>query len=80
MGSILGFFTQRLCSLMPFDDARSNVWEAVVRSGSVNVLRTQLERVDRNFNQFIGQLRLKQVFNIALGDMSWAFSIVLTPT
>ena len=57
-------------------------WEVVVRSGSVNVLRTQLACVGRDFHGFIGELRLNQVFNTALvGDalMSWAFSTVRAP-
>ena len=49
MSSIVGFLSQPPCSLTPLDDARSTVWELVVRSGNVNVLRTQLGCVGWNF-------------------------------
>ena len=53
---------------MLLDDARRTVRELVLRSGNVDVLRTQLGCVGRNFHWFIGQLRFNEVFNIALGD------------
>ena len=61
---------------MPFDDTRSSVWELAVRSGTVDVLRTQLGSVDRNLYWFIGQFRLNRVLIFALGDAVHAMDVL----
>ena len=66
---------------MPLDDARRNVWELVLRSGHVDVLRTLLGCVDRTSYWLIRHLVLNEVLNIASGTpfMSWTFLIVRDP-
>ena len=63
---------------MSLVDARSHVWELEVRSGRVNVFRTQLGCVYRNVYQLFGHLRLNQVFNIPMED-AMGFSVVRAP-
>ena len=40
------------------------VWRVVVRSGSVDVTRTQLGCVGRKFHRFISRLRFDQLFQL----------------
>ena len=66
-----------VCLPLPqsLEDVRRTVWQLIVRTGNVNVLRISLGCVNRDFFQLIGQsLQHRRLC------MSWTFSIVLGAT
>ena len=66
---------------MSLDDARSTVWELVARSVNMDLFRTRLGCVDRNFYRFIGQLWLTNSSTSPWRTLftSWTFSIARGP-
>ena len=50
-------------------DDFASVWEVVTCSRNVDLLRTALVRVDRDFYHFIGQLKFRHFFNLVFADI-----------
>ena len=55
-------------NMLTMDDF-TTVWELVIRSGNVDLLRTTLGGVDRAFYRFTRQLKFHDFFNLVFADI-----------